>query len=87
MQFDRTIGDVRVVNAGSVGMPFGTAGADWLLLGPGVELRHTSYDLAAAAARIRTTAYPMADEFAASYVLNPPTEDAMLKAFAHAEVK
>src|SRR5690348_7522548 len=32
MQFDRMIGDVRVVNAGSVGMPFGASGADWLLL-------------------------------------------------------
>ena len=35
MQFDRMIGAVRVVNAGSVGMPFGEPGAYWLLLGPG----------------------------------------------------
>src|SRR5262245_46661925 len=41
MQFDRTVGRVRVVNAGSVGMPFGGPGADWLLLGPDVGLRHT----------------------------------------------
>jgi len=87
MQFDRRIGDVRVVNAGSVGMPFGTAGADWLLLGPGVELRHTAYDLAAAASRIRATRYPMAEDFAANYVLSPPAEAAMLEAFARAEVK
>jgi len=33
MQFDRTIGETRVVNAGSVGMPFGAPGAYWLLLG------------------------------------------------------
>ena len=33
MQFDRSLGRVRVVNAGSVGMPFGRTGADWLLLG------------------------------------------------------
>src|SRR5438105_11978761 len=32
MQFDRMIGSTRVVNAGSVGMPFGKPGADWLLL-------------------------------------------------------
>ena len=32
MQFDRTIGDVRVINAGSVGMPFGKTGADWIML-------------------------------------------------------
>lgn len=45
MQFDRMIGGTRVVNAGSVGMPFGEPGAYWLLFGPEVELRHTSYDL------------------------------------------
>jgi len=39
MQFDRMIGKTRVVNAGSVGMPFGEPGADWLLLGPDGELR------------------------------------------------
>src|SRR6267378_3582429 len=42
MQFDRMIGRTRVVNAGSVGMPFGNAGADWLLLGSEVEFRHSS---------------------------------------------
>src|SRR5262245_62001521 len=57
MPFDRTIGRTRVVNAGSVGMPFGDPGADWLLLGPGVEFRHTSYDLSRAADRVRQTAY------------------------------
>ena len=41
MQFDRTVGTVRVVNAGSVGMPFGEPGAYWLLLGPDVQLRRT----------------------------------------------
>ena len=35
MQFDRKVGATRVVNAGSVGMPFGEPGAYWLLLGPG----------------------------------------------------
>ena len=39
MQFDRMVGRLRVVNAGSVGMPFGVAGAHWLLLGPEVGLR------------------------------------------------
>jgi len=34
MPFDRQVGTVRVVNAGSVGMPFGEPGAYWLLLGP-----------------------------------------------------
>jgi diadenosine tetraphosphatase ApaH/serine/threonine PP2A family protein phosphatase len=87
MQFDRTIGSVRVVNAGSVGMPFGTPGADWLLLGPTLQLRHTSYDLAAGAERIRATTYPQAREFAEQYVLQPPSEEDMLRAFGAAELK
>jgi diadenosine tetraphosphatase ApaH/serine/threonine PP2A family protein phosphatase len=89
MQFDRTIGDVRVVNAGSVGMPFGATGAYWLLLGPtarDLDLRRTQYDLAAAAGRIRATAYPQADEFATRNVLDPPSEAAILDAFSRAEL-
>ena len=58
MQFDRMVGGVRVVNAGSTGMPFGNPGAYWLLLGPGVELQRTSYDLEAAAAQIRSNQLP-----------------------------
>ena len=81
MPFDRQVGRVRVVNAGSVGMPFGRPGAAWLLLGPGIELRHTAYDLEAAAARIRATAYPQAEEFATGYLLDPPSEAAMLDVF------
>jgi putative phosphoesterase len=87
MQFDRIVGRTRVVNAGSVGMPFGEAGAYWLLLGPDVQLRRTSYDLDSAAARIRQTAYPHAEEFAARNVLQPPTEREMFEAFGKAEVK
>lgn len=81
MQFDRMIGGIRVVNAGSVGMPFGEPGADWLLLGPGAQLRHTAYDLAKAAERIRGTSYPLAQDFAARNVLQPPSERDMLAAF------
>lgn len=80
MQFDRMIGATRVVNAGSVGMPFGRTGADWLLLGPEVELRNTSYNLTQAADRIRETRYPQADELATS-ILQPPAEAAMLELF------
>ena len=85
MQFDRTIRGIRVVNAGSVGMPFGEPGAYWLLLGPEIAPRHTRYDLDAAAARIRASAYPQAEAFAAGNVLRPPAELDMLKAFTPAE--
>lgn len=87
MQFDRMIGDIRVVNAGSVGMPFGEPGAYWLLLGPDVQLRRTSYDLEKAAERIRATNYPQAQQFAARNLLQPPTEREMLEVFTKAELK
>jgi putative phosphoesterase len=87
MQFDRTIGTVRVVNAGSVGVPFGEPGAYWLLLGPNAELRHTTYDLTKAAERIRATNYPQAQDFAANNVLQPPSEEKTLEAFAKVELK
>jgi predicted phosphodiesterase len=87
MQFDRMVGSTRVVNAGSVGMPFQEAGAYWLLIGPDIRLRKTTYDLEAAAARIRATAYPHAEDFAARNVLQPPSEAATLDAFGKAELK
>lgn len=50
-QFDRTVGGRRVVNAGSVGLPFeGRVGAFWAALGPTVELRCSDYDLEVARA-------------------------------------
>ena len=87
MQFDRMVGKTRVVNAGSVGMPFGQPGAYWLLLGPDVQLRQTSYDLPKAAGRIRDTSYPQAQDFAAHSVLQPPSEEDTLKSFSRAELK
>jgi putative phosphoesterase len=87
MQFDRTIGRVRVVNAGSVGMPFGEPGAYWLLLGPNVQFRHTPYDLTKAAERIRDTNYPQAQGFAAHNVLQPPSEGETLEVFTKVELK
>jgi len=46
VQFERTVGRLRVVNAGSVGMAYeDEPGAYWLLLGPGVEHRRAAYEL------------------------------------------
>jgi predicted phosphodiesterase len=87
MQFDRMIGGTRVVNAGSVGMPFGEPGAYWLLLGPDVRLRRTLYDFTQADERIRVTQYPQAGDFAAQSVLAPPSEEKMLEVFAPFELK
>ena len=86
MAFDRAVGEVRVVNAGSVGMPFGEPGAYWLLLDGGVELRRTSYDLVSAAGRVRATSYPQAETFAATSVLQPMSEDDALAMFRKVEL-
>jgi len=87
MQFDRTIGRARVVNAGSVGMPYADPAAYWLLLGPGVELRRTSYDLERAAERVRATSYPQAREFADNDILHPRSEREMLELLGSVEIK
>ncbi len=85
MQFDQMVGTTRVINAGSVGQPFGETGAHWLLLGPDAELRRTSYDLARAAALIRNTQYPQAEETARG-ILEPPSESEMLALYSTAEL-
>ena len=87
MQFDRAVGSIRVVNAGSVGMPFGDPGAYWLQLGPDIHLRYTRYDLQAAAERVRLTRYPLREEFAARDILKPPSEEQMLEALGRAELR
>jgi putative phosphoesterase len=61
-QFDRTVEGTRVVNAGSVGMPYeGRAGAYWALLGPHVDFRRTDYDVDAMLRAMAQTDYPEAD--------------------------
>jgi putative phosphoesterase len=87
MQFDRQIGNTRVVNAGSVGMSFQGVGAYWLQIGDGLRLRRTEYDVHAAAERVRATKYPQAAAFAANHILQPPTEAMMLETFGKAEMK
>jgi predicted phosphodiesterase len=80
---DRRLGDLRIVNPGSVGMPFGPPGAYWLELGPdGVGFRTTAYDLGRAAERIRASGYPGAKAFAERHVLQPPSASQMLDAFS-----
>ncbi len=62
VQFDRSLDGLRVVNAGSVGMPYeGSPDARWALLGPGVELLATPYDAPAALETLAATGYPDAD--------------------------
>ena len=82
VQFDREAAGKRLVNAGSVGMPYeARPGAYWALLGPDVELRRADYDLEAAAEAIRATGFPAAAELAAENVLRVPSAEEATKQF------
>ncbi len=70
----------RIAGAGSVGMPYeGRAGAFWAVVEDGaISLRRTDYDLDAAAAAIRATSYPDAEELLADSLLDPvPRREAL----------
>jgi putative phosphoesterase len=60
MQYDRHVGETRLLNPGSVGLPYEPEPgcAHWALLGPEVELRRTPYDLDAALDRMRAAGMP-----------------------------
>ena len=61
VQYDRAVGPVRLVNAGSVGMPYeGSGDARWALLAGGeIELLRTAYDTKAALARLEEPGFPL----------------------------
>ena len=65
MPFDRAVGAIRIVNAGSVGLPFGDPAASWALVEPdAITLRRTDYDVDRATARAAATGYPIALDLA-----------------------
>jgi predicted phosphodiesterase len=69
MPFTRLAHGTVVVNPGSIGMPYGGPGAHWALLGPGIQLRRTEFDLDAACARIAAgSGYADAAEWADYFV-------------------
>lgn len=75
-QFERNAAGHHVVNAGSVGLPFGNPGAYWALLGPEIELRRTEYDYRRAGRLFRKKGGPEADGFAEHITMPPPLETA-----------
>jgi hypothetical protein len=85
MQFDRTIGSIRVVNAGSVGMPYGEPGAYWLLVGPTLQFRRTSYDRTQAGLQTPRLVDSRSPAFAPQNVLHLPSEAEALEAFTRME--
>jgi putative phosphoesterase len=72
-QFELRAGDRRVVNAGSVGMPYqGDGAAFWLLVADGEhELRRTDVDVDAVGATIRASGYPDAEDLVTESFVEP----------------
>jgi putative phosphoesterase len=87
MQFDRSVDGLRIVNPGSVGMPYGRPGAYWAMLDSDVEMRRTDYDREAAAARIRAKQWAIAEQFAADNVLKVPSVAEAMEFLRGAEAK
>jgi putative phosphoesterase len=78
MQVDRRVGGWRVVNAGSVGLPYDAEpGPRWALLGPDVSFRRTELDRDRAAEELRASGWPRVDQF----VGETPARDEVLDFF------
>jgi diadenosine tetraphosphatase ApaH/serine/threonine PP2A family protein phosphatase len=76
-QFDRDLGDLRVVNAGAVGMPYeGEVAAFWTLLTDGEpSFRRTPIDIERALAETRRSAWPHAQSFVEENLLVAVSRD------------
>lgn len=75
-----------IVNPGSVGMPYGTTGAHWALLGgsdgPAIQLRRTLFDRDAAADAIEADCdFPDIAEWTRFYVREPSSDTQALARF------
>jgi putative phosphoesterase len=75
MQQDRPVGNIRFVNAGSVGLPYeGEVAAFWALIGDGeVELRKTALDHERLSEAFRKSSWPQADDVLRENVLQTVT--------------
>jgi putative phosphoesterase len=84
MPFARLVDRRLVMNPGSVGMPYGSVGGHWALLGPGktVQLRRTEFDLDTACARlVDESAYPGVAEWADYFVRSRASDVEALRTF------
>jgi hypothetical protein len=79
MPFDRLADTRRVINPGSVGLPYGHSGAAWALLGPDVTLRRTAYNTHAVAAMLSAAAsdLPGIEEFIGNVTSSPSDAEAL----------
>lgn len=77
VQFDRLVGNKRVVNAGSVGMPYEDEPcAYWLLIDDDLHHRRTVYDFERAGEAMCASGCPDAEEFARDLLTTPGKADA-----------
>lgn len=83
MPFARLVDRRLVVNPGSIGMPYGRAGAHWALLHRGeVALRRTEIDVdAAVAAVVANSTYPGRAEWADEYIRARSSDADAVRAF------
>ena len=83
MPYARLVDRRWVVNPGSVGMPYGGAGAYWALLADGaVTLRMSAYDVPAAVERVvRESSYPDARAWAEEYLTSRNSDADAIHAF------
>jgi predicted phosphodiesterase len=82
-QFDRRVGDLRVVNAGSVGMAYeGRVAAFWALIEDGEpRFMSTPFDVEQAVERVRASDWPQRDEFVAENLLVAVSRDEAIEHF------
>ncbi len=75
--FIRKVGELTVINPGSVGMPFGDQLAQYATMGPSdIRLLRVEYDVEAAEAALARIGYPLPIE-----LTNPPTVEEMRSRF------
>jgi len=82
-QFDRRVGALRVINAGSIGMPYeGEVAAFWTLVADGEpEFRRTPIDVERAVREIRASDWPKAEEFIAENLLVAVPREVAIETF------
>jgi predicted phosphodiesterase len=83
MPFQRLADRRLIVNPGSVGMPYGRAGAHWALLRDGVvQLRTSTFDVEAACASVGASGYADAAAWADAFIRSPVGDAQALSVFA-----
>ena len=68
-------------------MPFGSSGADWLLIDQEIEFMHTDFNLEEAANIVKQTNYPRADYFIENHILNNPSREQAMAMLSNIEKK